>query len=597
MRLNRNLLLGLLPILLTVACTKQYLSSPTGDYPFITFRESKLFLGDTIQYVVANGLEAVIARKGQDVDKLLSFADLSKRKFAEYNDLDLLFVDRLAEGGIYYLQPKHTKAAKAFHWAQPSQSLHDISQKYGVKLDKLFKYNRMREYDEPKAGQKIHLRTKRPKGLPTIDRSKIEPKEPKKAKPTTNGLLSGMDVNSQKTADGYDFDQVPADPNATYHTVGQEENLFRIAKLYNVTVLDLIAWNNFSSEPDQIRLAEGNLVRVKPPKMQQNTTAFQPDDAEPVILQEQGAVQQTQRQAQAPGKGKGTISNARATVQMTHIVQKGETVYQLARTYQVPAKQLMQLNGFDQSTKLKVGQQVTIPKGAAAPAGTVAANAATSTVAQQKMHTVQKGETLYQLARDYNIPVRQLMAVNGFNNNTMLKTGQQVIIGTAAGGTTPAIDENKQVRHIVKRGETLFRLSRQYGVSVEEIMEMNGLSSNEIKEGQPLMVSTAQISNVQRAAAGTPGAATDGNVVTSKTKNNFQQTAVEPPAQNFDQPAVEKPTAEGAQNYQYYEVRQEDNIYKIANKFKVQLAKLREWNGLEFGAPLPVGEKIIVGKK
>jgi LysM repeat protein len=104
------------------------------------------------------------------------------------------------------------------------------------------------------------------------------------------------------------------------------------------------------------------------------------------------------------------------------------------------------------------------------------------------MHKVIAGQTLYSLSRRYGTSVTDIK-----NKNAELANGLQV-------GQTILIPYNKPVNqanptsastHVVKTGETLFSISRQYNVNVEDIKKLNGLTSNELSIGQTIKISVA----------------------------------------------------------------------------------------------------------
>ncbi|MCB0381413.1 MAG: LysM peptidoglycan-binding domain-containing protein [Flavobacteriales bacterium] len=76
----------------------------------------------------------------------------------KYNDLNKS--DKLTEGEVVYLQPKRNKAAEEFHVVKSGESMRSISQYYGVKLNKLYKKNRMVMGSQPQVGQKLSLKSK-----------------------------------------------------------------------------------------------------------------------------------------------------------------------------------------------------------------------------------------------------------------------------------------------------------------------------------------------------------------------------------------------------------------------------------------------------
>jgi LysM repeat protein len=109
-----------------------------------------------------NRIQYIIVKDGETIESLEKDFDLLKWELTRYNELDNNFTP--VPGQILYLQPKRDKAelGKEIHNAREGETMYIISQKYGVKLKKLYEYNMMAEGEEPVAGQKIWLRTIKP---------------------------------------------------------------------------------------------------------------------------------------------------------------------------------------------------------------------------------------------------------------------------------------------------------------------------------------------------------------------------------------------------------------------------------------------------
>ena len=89
---------------------------------------------------LSNGLVYVIARRGDTFDDLSDEFDISKRKLRKYNDLHKGY--NLAEGDIIYLHEKHKRSPQyERHTVRPGDSMHTISQIYGVRLKSLYDLN------------------------------------------------------------------------------------------------------------------------------------------------------------------------------------------------------------------------------------------------------------------------------------------------------------------------------------------------------------------------------------------------------------------------------------------------------------------------
>ena len=111
------------------------------------------------QPYLANGLVYVIGRSGDTWKSLSKEFDISKRKLRKYNDLYKDYV--IQDGDILYLEKKNRKAQKGniVHVLRSGESMYSISQKYGIRLKRLYKMNKMKpEDDAPAVGTILRLR-------------------------------------------------------------------------------------------------------------------------------------------------------------------------------------------------------------------------------------------------------------------------------------------------------------------------------------------------------------------------------------------------------------------------------------------------------
>ncbi len=114
-----------------------------------------------------------------------------------------------------------------------------------------------------------------------------------------------------------------------------------------------------------------------------------------------------------------------------------------------------------------------------------------SGISAETIHIVKKGETLYSISRTYGVTVEDVQKANGLANNNV-KIDQKLTIPDS-----PVADEEKSAAskvdeyHIVQKDETLYSISRTYGVSVADIQNWNGLSGSNVKIGQKLIVSAS----------------------------------------------------------------------------------------------------------
>lgn len=101
------------------------------------------------------------------------------------------------------------------------------------------------------------------------------------------------------------------------------------------------------------------------------------------------------------------------------------------------------------------------------------------------VHIVKKGDTLYGLSKKYGVSVSSLRSANGIHGD-VIRIGQKIKIPSGGG--------NKLTFHIVQRGDSLSGIGSRYEVTVSQIMEWNSLRKTTIYPGQKLRVSKAVVS-------------------------------------------------------------------------------------------------------
>lgn len=106
------------------------------------------------------GLDYVVLGGSINLDALSKKYNISEKRLVKYNDL---FSSKLKKNQIIFLQPKKTYGIQETYTAQKDDTMHEISQKFGIKLIRLYQKNRMSEGEQPTAGQLIYLKFKRPR--------------------------------------------------------------------------------------------------------------------------------------------------------------------------------------------------------------------------------------------------------------------------------------------------------------------------------------------------------------------------------------------------------------------------------------------------
>ena len=163
---------------------------------------------------------------------------------------------------------------------------------------------------------------------------------------------------------------------------------------------------------------------------------------------------------------------------VTYTVQSGDTVWGISSRHGMSVAEFRSANAMKDNS-IHPGQKLKVK------AGSQAAKSALP-----KVHTVAAGDTLSEIAEQYGIKTADLKRWNGLKSDT-IKLGQDLTLrGSSAKATSSGKKEAKAVSHRVKSGDTLGEISETYGVSVRQLMSLNGLQTHTIKPGQILRISS-----------------------------------------------------------------------------------------------------------
>lgn len=148
-----------------------------------------------------------------------------------------------------------------------------------------------------------------------------------------------------------------------------------------------------------------------------------------------------------------------------YTVKAGDTLYSIANRYNTTVNDIKRLNGLT-SDILRIGQQLLITEGMMPSDQTV-------------VYVVQPGDTLYSIASRYNTTVNDIKNLNNLSSN-LLSIGMQLLI--------PSSNSNAQTTYTVKSGDSLWKISRQFGTTVSELRRLNNLTSDILSIGQTLLI-------------------------------------------------------------------------------------------------------------
>ena len=213
------------------------------------------------------------------------------------------------------------------------------------------------------------------------------------------------------------------------HDVQRRETLYSISRKYGVTIDDILNFN-----PGIGQLRKGEKLRVP----LWDKTISDREDLKQASLQ--------------------------ANENITHEVTAGETLFAISRKYGITVKQIQELN--PDVSGLKPGMKLIISSHR--ESGQPFEKRTQAIREEFVKHTIISGETLYSLSRKYNVPAERLVELN------------PVLDGSFRAGTVIRIPLLSEVshgyiyaHHAVRQGETLFGISQNYNVSIEELIKWN----------------------------------------------------------------------------------------------------------------------------
>ena len=179
-----------------------------------------------------------------------------------------------------------------------------------------------------------------------------------------------------------------------------------------------------------------------------------------------------------------------------HAIVRGDTLGAIAGRYGTSVRALKDANGL-RSDRIIAGSHLMIPvalgdRDASRFTATMGARAenAVAEGPPKTIHLVRSGDSLWRIANRHGVDMRQLAAWNDLSIETILHPGQKLHLIPAAYASPESGPE--RIRYRVKRGDSLWEISRQFGVSVASLLRWNRLSRNEtLMPGQELFVHPA----------------------------------------------------------------------------------------------------------
>lgn len=397
------------------------------------------------------------------------------------------------------------------------------------------------------------------------------------------------------------YASVPDDQKKQWvvHKVRRSETLSTIARRYGLTTAVLKEVNNIKSER-RLSLGTTLAIPVSPEEMANVKVPFDYERNGKKVTFGKGkeaALAQARAAASNGGRSsKPALQNPKGKTRLVYAAKRGDTIGHIAEWYRVRASDIRNWNNIAYGSFIQTGQElaVWVDQGKAdqfrrindmsfeekeelrrreVASGTVLASRSPSKTDENDrgwvQYTVEEGDALEKIAKEYGVSVNDLKSWNGLRGNKIV-VGQTLeifsepeektkIIPTEPPASKPKVvakseqpapkSESKAFdagkTHRVKKGETLSNIARNYGTSAKDLMKLNNLRSSKIKANQVLKI---------------------------------------PPA-----------SGSTSTNVLYHKVRSGDTLWKISRKYGVSVKALEQHNDLADG--LHPGDRLVIPSK
>lgn len=449
---------------------------------------------DPVLYEI-NGLPGIQAQAGDEAASLARKAKISVSSFLRYNDMSDR--DPILPNDVYYLAKKRRKALVPFHAVRDGETARSISQRYALRLKKLMRYNRLDRVQRLAVGRVMWLRERRPGNKPVeIINAPTNPVYDRTPSPAGREVADNAPANRQlgnPTRPVTGSDGIPRNPSER--------------KLYQPKLVDGgVTPNDGTSEPATVQRTE-SLPHRRTGPVQKSATAPPP------------ATRSATNSPSVGGDGSQRV-----------VIVRSSEAPEPSRTSGSGTSSTAERGGYDGPREQSADGSLTVPVGKAPPRpaapgavtpepratttdativftepkpvtptapATVRPTPPVATTANRSgpTHTVEPGQTYYNISKRYGLTVDELLTLNGLTADNLLEVGKQLRVGATPMGkplqpvrVTPTGASSGGSYHTVAKGETLFRISKIYGVTVEQIQNWNNLTDVGVKEGQKIKV-------------------------------------------------------------------------------------------------------------
>lgn len=283
-------------------------------------------------------------------------------------------------------------------------------------------------------------------------------------------------------------------------------------------------------------------------------------------------------------------------INQTYTVKAGDTLYGISNQFGVSVTELAELNNI-KGSNLQIGQILSIPEKTGINPNNMF------------MYTVKVGDTLYGIAKKYNTTVNDIINLN-YLKSTNLTPGQVLRIPETYTKEEEMMLPN-YINYVVTKGDTLYSIAKKYNISADTLIKDNSITNNTLKVGQNLKIRVPSNSNILIEECIGPDYTPPDNSIPTITYTVKKGDSLYSIASKFNTNVstitnlnnltsnnlsigqVLKIPQTTNENIKTYIVQKGDSLYSIAKKFNTTVDSIKRKNNLTTNT-LMIGQKLNI---
>jgi membrane-bound lytic murein transglycosylase D len=345
-----------------------------------------------------------------------------------------------------------------YHKVRRGDSLSEISDRYGVTMRELKKWNHLRNNKAP-MGRKLKIYT-----FDSVASNNITTKQ------DTVSVKESTAIASNSTKIFKEEKVVSYKDVLKYHKVKRGDNLGEISDKYGVSVAEVKKWNRLKGN----NIAVGRSLKII--KNERVVTTIKKE-----IKADKNAIEVS---VASTDNEKGSDF---------YVVERGDNLFSISKKFNVSLEDLKKWNNIN-DLNVEQGSKLTLSEN-----DKTETEIANKTEVKITEHIVDKGESIGIIAKKYDVSISDIKEWNNLDSN-IIQFGAKLIVGKKhiissenkknpiKRETIVVNDRNEVKLYYVKKGDSLFSIAKKYNVTASDIKKWNGIKNESLKPGMKLKI-------------------------------------------------------------------------------------------------------------